>query len=58
MKDMEKKKRKEKEKRRKRLNARIERGVYFLAVLVCIVFSVLDVMEKKEIEMPWKNRRS
>lgn len=36
-------------KRRKRVNLRIERAVSFLAILICVIFSVLEVLEKKKV---------
>ncbi len=45
----EKRRIKERRKRRERINSRIERAVSFLAILLCVVFSVLDVLEKKRI---------
>ncbi|MDE7445029.1 MAG: hypothetical protein K2N15_04895 [Lachnospiraceae bacterium] len=44
----EKKRIKQQRKRRKRINSRIERAVSFLAILVCVVFSVLEVVEEKK----------
>ena len=37
-------------KRRKLINSRIERAVSFLAILVCVVFSVLEVLEEREMK--------
>lgn len=45
---MEKKKIKQQKKRRKRVSLRIERMVSFLGVLVCVVFSVLEVLEERK----------
>ena len=42
----EKRRIKERRKRRKRVNLRIERTVSFLAILICVVFSILDVLER------------
>lgn len=47
-KKLEKKMLKQKIQRRKRINSRIERTVSFLAVLVCIVFSVMEVLDRKK----------
>ena len=47
-KKLEKKKIKLEKKRRKRINRKIERAVSFLAVLICIVSSVLEVKERKK----------
>ena len=47
-KKLEKKMLKQKMKRRKRINLRIERTVSSLAVLVCVVFSVAEVLENKK----------
>lgn len=44
----EKRRRKERRKRRKRVNLRIERSVSFLAILLCVVFSALEVLERKK----------
>ncbi|MDE5907979.1 MAG: hypothetical protein K2H52_04430 [Lachnospiraceae bacterium] len=46
----EKRRMKERRKRRKRVNVRIERTVSFLAILICVVFSVLEILEKKQIK--------
>jgi hypothetical protein len=35
-------------KKRKRINRRIERTVSFLAVLVCIAASVLEIQERRK----------
>ena len=45
----EKRRIKERRKRRQRVNLRIERTVSFLAILICVVFSILDVLEKKRM---------
>lgn len=42
----DKKMQKWKKKRWKRINRRIERGVSLLAILITVVFSVLEVLEK------------
>ncbi len=42
----EKKRRKWKEKRWKRINTKIERTAVFLAIVVCIVSSVLEAQER------------
>ena len=47
-KKLEKKMLRQKIKRRKRINSRIERTVSFLAVLVCIVFSVLEALDNRK----------
>lgn len=44
----EKKRIKQQRKRRKRINSKIERAVSFLAILVCVVFSVLEVLEERK----------
>lgn len=54
-KKQEKRKLKLRKKRRKRLNAKIDRTVSLLALLLCILFSALDVMERKGL-LPWKRR--
>ena len=48
LKKMEKKKDKMEKKKRKRINRRIERTVSFLAVLVCIAASVLELQERRK----------
>ncbi|MCM1135606.1 MAG: hypothetical protein NC400_08520 [Clostridium sp.] len=54
---LEKKKKKLEEKRRKRINAKIDRTVSLLAVLLCVVFSVLDVLERRG-KLPWKKPKA
>lgn len=44
----EKKRIKQQRKRRKRVNLRIEKAVSFLAILICVIFSVLEVLEEKK----------
>lgn len=41
-----KKKLKQQKRRRKKINSKIDRTVSLLAILVCIAFSVADVLEK------------
>lgn len=50
---LEKKKRKQRQKRRKRMNARIDKKLSFLAVGLCVVLSLLDVLEIRG-KLPWK----
>lgn len=50
---LEKKKRKQRQKRRKRMNARIDKKLSFLAAGLCMVLSLLDVLEKRG-KLPWK----
>ena len=50
---LEKKKRKQRQKRRKHMNARIDKKLSFLAAGLCMVFSLLDVLEKRG-KLPWK----
>ena len=47
-KKLEKKMLKQKIQRRNLINSRIERTVSFLAVLVCIVFSVLEALDNRK----------
>ncbi len=46
----EKEKLKAKQKRWKRLNARIDRTMYLLAVGICVTFCLLEVKEKRAAE--------
>lgn len=50
----DKKMRKWKEKRWKRINGRIERTVSFMAILITVVFSVLEVLEKGDRKISFK----
>lgn len=50
----DKKMRKWKEKRWKRINGRIERTVSFMAILITVVFSVLEVLEKGDRRFTFK----
>ena len=50
-KKLEKKKQKLKMKRRKRINSRIERTLAFLAVLVCISFSVMEALDNRKCKI-------
>lgn len=43
----EKKRLKQQAKKRQRINKRMERAVTFLAALICVVFSVMEVLEEK-----------
>lgn len=50
----DKKMRKWKEKRWKRINSRIERTVSFMAILIVVVFSVLEVLETGDRKFSFK----
>lgn len=54
MSKQDKKMRKWKEKRWKRINGRIERTVSFMAILITVVFSVLEVLEKGDRRFTFK----
>lgn len=54
MSKQDKKMRKWKEKRWKRINGRIERTVSFMAILMTVVFSVLEVLEKGDRKFTFK----
>lgn len=46
----EKEKRKEKKKRWKRINAKVDRTIYALAVGICVTYYLLETKEKREAE--------
>lgn len=54
MSKQDKKMRKWREKRWKRINGRIERTVSFMAILITVVFSVLEVLEKGDRKITFK----
>lgn len=54
MSKQDKKMRKWREKRWKRINGRIERTVSFMAILITVVFSVLEVLEKGDRKFTFK----